>query len=137
MPHQEPKKYQNRAPGSNFDKKLENPFFRQFPWLDMGIYRPKNPFNWPNIALNVSPVRYFDGQVGFHRFLGSLDVNNQKKMRKKSKNPFFRPHSRTSRSLQSAKNLTQELNCGTLWVPGGALGYAKLFPNVCWCFPGN
>ena len=36
-----------------------------------------------------------------------------------------------------APNLIQELDFGALWASGGALGYAKLFPDVCLCFPGN
>ena len=66
-----------------------------------------------------------------------LWVHWMEKIRKKSKNLFFTPHMRHSWSLRGAKNLIQKLDFGALWVPGGALGYAKLFPDVCLCLSVN
>ena len=37
------------------------------------------------MALLVTPVGYFDGQVSFHRFLCLLDRKNQEKLRKSQK----------------------------------------------------
>ena len=92
IPHQAPKEHQNRAHGSNFStlksKKSKNLFFKQFPWSDMGIFRPKKCSKRPNMVLLVPPVRYFDGQVGFYRFLSLLDRTKWEKLRKYQKSDF-------------------------------------------------
>ena len=91
MPHQGPKELQNRALWSNLElseKKLKNPFFRQFPWLDMAILRPKTCPHWPEMAFPVPPNRYFDWQVYFTGFWVHCTKKNGGKVRKKSKSDF-------------------------------------------------
>ena len=72
--------------GGKLRKNLKNPFFSQFPWLDKAIFIPKICLNWPNVVPLMPPERYFDGQVCFYKFLGPLNGEYWKKMRKKSKN---------------------------------------------------
>ena len=55
----------------------------------------------------------------------------------KCKNDDFQAICTVFKVTSKYENLIQELNFGALWAPGGALEYAKLFPNVCWCFLGN
>ena len=115
-------------------KKSKNPLFSQFPWLDIGISWPEKCSKRPNMALPVPPVRYFDGRVGFYRFLGTLDGKSLKKLRKKSKNPFFRPHFRTSRSLPSAKIWSRS---SILVLFGPLVGHWDMqscFPMFVWVF---
>ena len=69
-------------------KKSKNPFFRQFPWLDMAILRPKTCPHWPEMAFPVPPKRYFDRQVCFYRLLGPPDQKNGEKVKIKSKSDF-------------------------------------------------
>ena len=40
------------------------------------------------MALPVLPVMYYDGQVGFYRFLGPLDGESLKKLKKSQKIHF-------------------------------------------------
>ena len=40
------------------------------------------------MVLLVPPVRYFDGQVGFYRFLSLLDRTKWEKLRKNQKSDF-------------------------------------------------
>ena len=87
------------------EKNLKNPYFSQFPWLDVAIFMPKICLNWPNMVHLVPRERYFDGQVCFFKFLGPLNGEYWREMRKKSKNQFFMSHFRLSRSVQDAKNL--------------------------------
>ena len=68
--------------GEKLGKNLKNPFFSQFPWLDMAIFMPKICLNWPNVVPLVPPERYFDGQVCFYKFLGPLNGENEKKVTK-------------------------------------------------------
>ena len=41
------------------------------------------------MALPVLPVMYYDGQVGFYRFLGPLDGESLNKLKKKNKKSNF------------------------------------------------
>ena len=91
--------------GEKLRKNLKNPFFSQFPWLDMAIFMPKICLNWSNVVPLVPRERYFDGQVCLFKFLGPLNGEYWKEMRKKSKNRFFMSHFRLSRSVQDAKYL--------------------------------
>ena len=73
----------DRENGKKLRKKQRNLFFKQLPWSVMGIFRPKKCSKRPNMVLLVPPVRYFDGQVGFYRFLSLLDRTKWEKLRKK------------------------------------------------------
>ena len=72
--------------GRNWEKRKKMIFHALF--MDMDLSWPQTCSHWPKMVVLVLPVRYFNGQVCFYRFLGPLDTKYWKKLRKKSKNDF-------------------------------------------------
>ena len=79
-------------------------FFSQFPWWEMGFFMPKTGSNWPHMAIPVPPARYFNGGIGFHRFLGHWTENIEKNWEKVKKS--------ISHALLQAIMVTS--NCGKI-----------------------
>ena len=67
--------------GRNWEKRGKMIFHALF--MDMDLSWPQTCSHWPKMVVLVPPVRYFNRQVCFYRFLGPLGTKYWKKLRKK------------------------------------------------------
>ena len=102
-----------------------------FSTFFLAIIKATTTYNWLNVVPFVLTARYFDGQVRFYRFLGLLDTKSAKKLRKKSKNPFFRQFPWLDMAILRPKPVPIGQKWHSLCLQGGILIGKYVFTG-CW-----